>query len=158
METWLDRVIEAAQEVASTTFNAATFDVVPLEAMPRARQGSLLPVQKGPESLYLGVLSDEAGCATLTRALLQMEEGEEPGEEDVTDAVGEIINILAGVVQRALDGDGSAVTLGLPVYIRGEIIAPAKSEARFANINLGPARADLIIVRGELNGHSCNDY
>ncbi len=157
IETWLTRVLEAAEEVASTTFNAAANDVRELDKMPHGKEGSLLSVQKGPESLYLGVLCDQDDCKALTRALLQMEEHEELVEEDITDAIGEIINILAGVVQRSMDGAGSAVTLGLPVYIRGEIIAPARSEARFASINLGPAQAAIVVVRGELNGHAVND-
>lgn len=157
MDTWLSRVLSAAEEVANTTFSAAANDVQPLAKVPPAREGSLLPIQKGSESLYLGILSDPEGCVALTRALLQLDAEEAPGEADVTDAVGEIINILAGVVQRSLDGHGSAVVLGLPMYIRGEIIAPARAEARYASINLGPARADLVVVRGELSGAPDHD-
>ena len=148
-ETWMERVLEAVGEVAEMTFDSVANDIQRSEKIPLNREGSLLPVQKGSESLHLGVLSDKAGCIALTRGLLQMSEDDEVADEDIADAVGEIVNILAGVVQRALDGDGEGVTLGFPVYIRGEIIAPHKSESLCANLNLGPARADIIIVRGE---------
>jgi hypothetical protein len=156
-QDWLAKVLEAAEEVASTTFNTVANDVQHPNALPVGKEGSLLSVQRGRESIHLGVMADQAGCIALTRALLQMEDDEEVVEEDVTDAVGEIINILAGVVQRALDGNGAAVTLGLPVYIRGEICAPSHSEAVCANLDLGPARADIIVVRGDVLGTETND-
>jgi hypothetical protein len=152
MESWLERILDAADEVAQTTFNSPANDVQPLDKVPPQRQGSLLPIQRGTESLYVGIMSDQDGCVALTRALLAMEDGQAPAEADITDAVGELVNILAGVVQRSLDGEGSRVVLGLPMYVRGEIVAPARAEARYANVNLGPARADLMVVRGELEG------
>lgn len=156
-ELWLQKVLEAAGEVASTTFDSVANDVQPLEGIPSGREGSLLSVTRGSEAVQLGVMADSAGCIALTRALLQMEEDEEVGEEDVSDAVGEIINILAGVVQRSLEGNGPDVTLGYPMYIKGHVYPPSNAEARYASINLGPARADLMVVRGQLNGHHEND-
>lgn len=156
-EAWLQKVLEAAEEVATTTFESAANDVQHLEAIPTGRQGSLLAVTRGGEAIHLGVMSDSAGCIALTRALLQMDDDEEVAEEDVTDAVGEIINILAGVVQRSLDGEGPAISLGFPMYVKGEVHAPGNTEARYASINLGPARADLMVVRGELNGRHNHD-
>jgi Chemotaxis phosphatase CheX len=148
-EVWMDRILEAVDEVAGTTFDSVANDVERSNRLPVNREGSLLPVQKGSESLHLGVLSDKQGCIALTRGLLQMDADEEIGDEDIADAVGEIVNIVAGVMQRALDGDGEGVTLGYPVYVRGEIIAPHKSETLCATLNFGPARADIIIVRGD---------
>ncbi len=149
-EAWLERVLSAAGEVSAMTFDAVANDIQRTEGLPSNKEGSLLSVQRGAESLHLGILSDAKGCQALTRALLQMEEDEEVVDEDITDAVGEIINILAGVVQRSFDGEGAPVTLGLPVYIRGEIFPPAKAESLCANLNLGPARADIIVFRGDL--------
>lgn len=148
-EAWMSCILDAVGEVSEMTFESPANDIQRSAKLPSGREGSLLPLQKGTESLHLGVLSDKAGCIALTRGLLQMEVDEEVADEDIADAVGEIVNILAGVVQRALDGEGDGVKLGFPVYIRGEIIAPHKSEALCANLNLGPARADIIIVRGD---------
>lgn len=157
-QAWLERVLEAAEEVAQTSFDCVANDVRSAEkGLPHGKQGSLLVVQRGAESVHLGVMSDEDGCVALTRALLQMEDDEEVAEEDVTDAVGEIINILAGVVQRSLDGHGAPVSLGLPVYVRGDVSAPSRAEALSVNLNLGPARADLIVVRGDLPGMTSDD-
>lgn len=148
-EVWMNRILIAVDEVAVTTFSSVANDVERTSRLPQNREGSLLPVQKGSESLHLGVLSDKQGCIALTRELLQMSDEEDVRDEDVADAVGEIVNILAGVMQRSLDGDGEGVTLGFPVYVRGEIIAPHKSETLCATLNLGPARTDIIVVRGD---------
>jgi len=149
-QAWMDCVLSAVNEVAEMTFESPANDVKDIESIPEGREGSIMALNRGDESLQLGVLSDKAGCVALTRALLQMEEDEEVAEEDVTDAVGEIVNILGGVVQRALDGQGDAVTLGFPIFIRGQIYPPNKSEARYVTLNLGPAQADLLVLRGEL--------
>lgn len=156
-DIWLQKVLEAAEEVATTTFDTVANDVQHLSGMPAGREGSLLAVTRGSEAVQLGVMADQDGCIALTRALLQMEEDEEVGEEDISDAVGEIINILAGVVQRSLDGNGPHVALGYPMYVKGQVHPPGNAEARYASINLGPARADLMVVRGQMNGHHDND-
>jgi len=150
-EKWLEEAAQAATELAETTFQceagAATFQ----SGLPHGMEGSLLPVQHGQESLHVGLFSTPEGCARLTAALLGMEEGEEPGEEDIPDAIGEIVNILAGIMQRSLDDSQEGpLSLGLPIFVRGDIYAPHSMDTHHAHIDLGPATAQLIIMRGEL--------
>ena len=152
-ESWLKEVIDAAEEVAETTFLADKNGADSLEHMPGGREGALLPLQRGNESIHVGVFADEDGCKKLTKALLQMEDDEEVATEDITDAVGEIVNILGGIVQRSVDAkDDGHVALGLPVYVRGEVFPPPRSETLVAKMNLGPAEANIVVMRGELRG------
>lgn len=152
VEHWLEAVISASHELAETTFEANAGGYEARTSIPRNIEGSILPVQLAGDSVQLGLLSTHEGCLALTRALLQMEEDEEPSDDDIPDAIGEIVNILAGIVQRAVDGAGlGAVTLGFPLFIRGDIFPPPRAETVVASLELGPARAELLVIRGELH-------
>lgn len=153
-QSWLDTVISAAGELAETTFGSEIETPECSKGVPHGLEGSLLPIQHGGEVLQFGVFASHDGCVDLTRALLQMEEDEECDEEAIPDAVGEIVNILAGIVQRRLaESGGLSISLGLPVYVRGEIFPPHKSEAVSAALNLGPAQANLVVVRGDIQSN-----
>jgi Chemotaxis phosphatase CheX len=153
-QAWLSAVVEAGRELAETTFAAEASEAIPLAQVSHGTEGSLLPVSAGNESVQLAVLASLEGCRALTKALMQMEDEEEPSEEDIPDAVGEIVNIIGGIVQRSLDGSGSgAISLGLPVYIRGEVIPPFKAQTVAVRLHLGPAEAELVVIIGDGRHH-----
>lgn len=151
-ESWLDAVVAAAGELAETTFGSEIDGEERTSSFPKGLEGSLLPMQHGDSVIQLAVLASHDGCVDLTKALLQMEDGEEPDDDSIPDAVGEIVNILAGIVQRRIaEGGGPTISLGLPVYVRGDIYTTHKSHTAAANLDLGPARANLVVVHGDLH-------
>jgi CheY-specific phosphatase CheX len=77
-------------------------------------------LETGEITLQIGIDVDEAGAAKLTRALLMMEEDEEVELEDITDAMGEIANMVAGGVKSRLIAVESSLTIGLPHFVEGE--------------------------------------
>jgi hypothetical protein len=149
---WLDAMIAATNELAQTTFNSPPSSATLLPPVLEDREGSLLPIYLGGESLQLGVLATPATCRALTKALLDLGDEEEPEDSDIPDAVGEIVNIIAGIVQRSIDReDGQAVTLGYPIHFCGNLVTTADLETLAARMNLGPGEADLVVIRAKLN-------
>jgi chemotaxis protein CheX len=53
----------------------------------------------------------DAAAASMTRSLLKLRPGAEPDAEDVEDALGEVVNVVAGSLKGALGGSSQ---LGLP--------------------------------------------
>src|SRR4030095_11441657 len=50
-------------------------------------------------------------------------------DAQVADAVGEIVNMLAGSMKRKLSGFGADLTLGLPIFIHGFLQPSARVSA-----------------------------
>ena len=67
-------------------------------------------------ALQIGVCAPDVACTALSKALLGIPEDEEITEDDVTDGIGEVANIIAGGLKSRLDDDYPALKLGLPVW------------------------------------------
>jgi Chemotaxis phosphatase CheX len=148
MSRWLAVLTDATTELAQVTFNTAPSPAEPIVLVPPDREGSLLPLYVGEETLQVGVLATPEACRDLTKALLGLEPPEEPGESDIPDAVGEIVNIIAGILQRKVNvEEGQAVALGFPVHFLGTLVSTSNVETVAARVNLGPALAELVVVR-----------
>ncbi len=55
----------------------------------------------------------------VTRAMFMLEPDEEVAEDDMADAIGEFVNIVAGMLKRKLADREYAVRIGLPMFVRG---------------------------------------
>lgn len=68
-------------------------------------------------------------AASMTNTLLRLVPGREPDAEDIEDALGEVLNVVAGNVKGAL---GGASSLGLPVVAPGPAPVLAEDVAHLA--------------------------
>lgn len=59
------------------------------------------------------------GCKSLTRAIYVMEPDEEPTPEEVVDALGELVNMTAGAIKKAV-GSGDKSTATIPLFLEGD--------------------------------------
>jgi Chemotaxis phosphatase CheX len=151
-ERWLGAAVTAAIELAQTTFNRTGGEATPLAAVPSDREGSLLPLYHGEESLQLGILGSREACVALTKAFLGLEEEDEPAQGDVPDTVGEIINIIGGMVQRSVsDEAGQTVALGYPVHFLGNLVTTSSVETFVARMDMGPAETEVVLIRPRPN-------
>ncbi len=146
LEAWLEAAIGALNEVATSSLGTA-----PIErsegSMPE-EAGAFLPLFSDHESIHVGLFSTRAGAAALPRSLLGMGPEDELSDSDIADAVGEIVNIFGGVMQRALHGELKRVDLGLPVFIWG-LVAPTERLKRLdGGVMIGDVPAKLILLRG----------
>ncbi|MXG87944.1 chemotaxis protein CheX [Nocardioides flavescens] len=65
----------------------------------------------------------ESAAVALTRAMLAMDDDEEPASEDLVDAVGELANMIGGNVKALVPGPSG---LSLPVVGHSPLAAPSE--------------------------------
>lgn len=121
---------------------------------PTGLAGAYIPLLAEDQTLQLALLASPEGCADLSRLLLGMEPEEEMTASDVADAVGELVNIVAGgVKQRLQDGTGG-LRLGLPVFIHGYVQPTQQLEVSLASVRIGDVDAHLMALRSTLPSRS----
>lgn len=59
------------------------------------------------------------GAARITRALLGLDEGDEPSRAEIADAIGEITNMVAGSFRTRMATDGDAWAISIPTVTMG---------------------------------------
>ncbi len=84
----------------------------------------------------------------MTRSLLFMEPDEDdPSREDMADAVGEIVNIIAGIMQRDLAEQVPEIQLGLPIFVAGEVVRHPAQEAANSDVMFDGTSAKVVVLR-----------
>lgn len=146
-DQWLLTVVEAFNEVATTSLacvdvQPAEHDVPPADLM----SGAYVPLMSDQGAIQVGLIASEEDCTALARALLGMEPGDPLELSEVADAVGEIVNMMAGVVQRKL-AEHVTAALGLPIFFRGGAVNSEHIEVVTATVVLADVNAKVTIVR-----------
>lgn len=119
---------------------------------PTGMAGAYIPLLAEDQTLQLALLATPAGCADLSRLLLGMEPGDAVSDADVADAVGELVNIVAGGVKQRMQGSAS-LRLGLPVFIHGYVQPTQQLEVSLASVRVGQVDAHLMALRAALPSH-----
>ena len=122
---------------------------------PTGMAGAYIPLLAEDQTLQLALLASPAGCADLARLLLGMEPDEPVSDADIADAVGELVNIVAGGVKQRLQdpatiGSGGGLRLGLPVFIHGYVQPTQQLEVSLASARIGEVEAHLMALRSTL--------
>ena len=120
---WRAAIAAAASEVATVALSlsgAVVLDPVGLE-VAASMFGAHVPLVGDRQSYDLALVSSADGCQALARAILCAGSGPALRDAEVADAVGEIVNMLAGTVKRRLSGLGAELALGLPIFLRGHL-------------------------------------
>jgi hypothetical protein len=120
---WRAAVEGAATEIATYALSlpgAAVHDPVDAERAI-SMIGAHIPMIGGGQAFDLGLVASPEGCQALSRAILCMAPGSALRDAEVADAVGEIVNMLAGSVKRRISGLGGELELGLPIFLHGYI-------------------------------------
>ena len=144
---WLRSAIDATAEVATGTLGYAANDQVEYsEEIPSGHRGAFIGLISQHNSVQLGVMSANGGCEKLARDLLGFEADEDVAHEDVADAVGEIINIVAGMVKKKLEDQDSNLKLGLPMFIEGRVAPMEQQGATVARLDLDGVGTQVVVV------------
>ena len=153
---WLEAALDATNEVATTVLGYEKMAIVDDVGTVASTEftGAYIPLVTGNNSLHIGLASCKNGCQAFTRALFGMKDEEDDApESDVADALGEIVNIVAGGIQIRLAEALPTIHLGLPIFVRGCIQAMRKQRAVVANVVLGEFHAELVLLRnGQVSG------
>ncbi|MHC4942870.1 MAG: chemotaxis protein CheX [Planctomycetota bacterium] len=160
LEAWAKAAVEAVKEFAGTALGIDEVEVKGYQAgVPEGGISSYLAMVSLDQSFRIGLSSNHVGCRKLAAALMSMGPGEEEtlDYEDITDAIGEVINIVAGMVKRRMGVSNPTVSLGLPVFSEGGIEPVPHQEVGFVELVIGdvPARV-LMIRRAATVGERCS--
>jgi CheY-specific phosphatase CheX len=142
-KVWLEATLDAANEFSSTTLGFDLGDPQAIRRLPENLTGCFVALVGEQESLQIGLASDSAGCQTLAQALFA---ADEPlPDPDVSDALGEIANIIAGgVKKRRVAKTGMA--LGLPMVMEGHVRITDRQEIAHLDVALGDVPVRLLVV------------
>jgi hypothetical protein len=149
---WVAAMADASTELALSL----GMDAVELlgwhDVPPTGMAGAYIPLLAEDQTLQLALLATPAGCADLSRLLLGMEPAEEVSDADIADAVGELVNIVAGGVKQRMQGSAS-LRLGLPVFIHGYVQPTQQLEVSLASVRIGQVDSHLMALRAALPSH-----
>jgi len=121
MRITVDALIEVCKTMQGITLEAKG-DIVPFDASTSGdlEYGSCISLVGPGKSWNLALFGSAASCRIMGRALLGMDADEEIGNEELADALGEILNMMAGVAKRKMPGaDSQSLQLGLPMFLAG---------------------------------------
>ena len=100
VKSWTTAFYESVQELAEGFLGGAEVSVKEQkEEMPYALLGAFVQVVCSEGPVLLGITGSTASCNGLAKMMLGMEPEEDIAEADSFDAVGEIINIVAGAMK-----------------------------------------------------------
>jgi hypothetical protein len=142
-QAWLAATLDAANEFGTTTLGFDVGDPNATRRLPENLTGCFVALVGEQESLQVGLASDSEGCQTLARALFA---ADDPlPDSDVTDALGEIANIMAGGVKKRRTSQGG-MSLGLPMVMEGHVRITERQEMAHLDIALGEVPVRLLVV------------
>ena len=116
---WMAALISATDELATTSLGFDEGTVVSTSSnFPEIAPDDYVSLIGIKEPLSIGLVTTREDSFALARALFAMTpEEDDPSEEDLTDALGEITNVLAGGVKsRILD---ESMIIGVPTVLSG---------------------------------------
>jgi hypothetical protein len=145
---WRTAVTDAATEIAT---RALSFPGVVVQDPVAAQRyaaliGAHIPLIGGGEALEMALVSSAEGCEVLTRAILGVTAGPAPRDVEIVDAIGEIVNMLAGGMKRRLAKHGAHLALGLPIFVRGYLQPSDRLALISLPIRFGPVDTMVTIA------------
>ena len=148
LDGWLDLALEGTKETVAMCLVGKEVNLQQRRlGAPRFTTGTMLPLVTSNMTMYVCLFTTPAGCEALAKGLLGMEDGdeEEIAGEEVRDAFGEIVNILAGLMQTKLGDIYSGIELALPCFLEGKVVHEPTDKAAVAEIDIGGLEAELLV-------------
>lgn len=109
--------------------------------------GAFVALTGEDAALQMGLFADEGANEWMARTMLYMEEDEEIDPEDISDALCEMANQIAGGVKRELSKQQLAVMIGLPVFVEGKFNVPNGQQAG-VKVKLGDYGVSMFLCHG----------
>ncbi len=152
LKRWLEFMISGMKGVAVNPLGFASgAEVVNYpRTLPSTYRGAYLPFEGGDEKLWMCLFADERGSQSISRALFGMGPDEDDlDDEELGDAVGEVLNVVAGLVKNDVRDEDKQITLtiGLPHYMPepSEVIHRVHKE--LVEVRVGPVSVVLCAVK-----------
>ena len=147
----LDALAESASELAATALGGLPFEALGDTADFGGGHGAYLGLVAQDEPIQVGILVEGVGCQLLSKSLLGMEPGDEDlSPPDVSDAMCEIINMIAGGLKRRVS-ERMTVTMGLPIFVSGHPLPNQQQTVVARSLKLGDVSACVLLLTQRAN-------
>lgn len=147
----LDALTESARELTSTVLGGLTFEALGDCEDFGAGNGAYLGLVAQEEPVQVGIVVDGGGCQSLSKALLGMEPADEDlPPSDVSDAMCEIVNIIAGGLKRRV-AERMPVTMGLPIFVSGHPLPNQQQTMLARSIKIGNVLVIVLLLTQKQN-------
>jgi len=145
--TWLADLEGAFEECSSTAMGFPGMSVTCRHEQPPALHGAYLGLVGPTGAVQIGLASSPEGCQALAKGLMGMGP-EEPAlpDNEMADAVCEIINIVAGAFKARVRDRATPLQMGLPVFIQGAVQPTERIAVQVAEVKFGEVAAVLLLV------------
>jgi hypothetical protein len=145
-QVWLEALEAGFAEVARTSFALDHVEVASRhDRPPPEMSGAYLGLVAPDVSVQIGLAGGMPSCRDLARRLFQMSAGDALPDGDVADAVCEIVNQLAGCVQRRVRSSVE-VRLGLPTFFHGPVQPTERLGVAVSEVRAGGISGALLVV------------
>lgn len=144
LNDWMKATVDAAAEFARATLDAELEPVDNGSTLPPELTGCFVALIGDAGSLQIGLASNPVGCQTLAKALFASED--EMPDEDVSDALGEIANIIAGGVKKRMSALQPPLAIGLPIVMDGHVRLAERQKILGNDVRLGEVPVRLLII------------
>ena len=154
MKELLDAAVAVANEISTIAlgYDESKVTAHP-DKMPEGLMGSYIALIGEETAIEIGLVSDNEGCCSLARALLGMDaDDEDLPEEDIADALGELVNMLAGGIKKRIGEKDASMRIGLPMMVQGKVELPEGTEKGIAEVLLGPVDTLVCMYRNARSG------
>jgi hypothetical protein len=147
----LDALTESASELTATVLGGLPFEALGQPKEFGAGHGAYLGLVAQDEPIQVGILVDGTGCQLLSKSLLGMEPTDEDlPQADVSDAMCEIINIIAGGLKRRVS-ERMPVTMGLPIFVSGHPLPNQQQSVTARSLKMGDVFACVLLLTQKPN-------
>ena len=153
---WMEAMLQALSQVAINPLGFKGSEVLSFPTnIPEGNCGSYIPLRRNDESVRLFLMMDQRGRQAIARSLFCMSPAEEDlSEQDIGDALGEILNIMSGLIKARIGANAAAshqprveLEIGLPGYSTNPSTVSAATESSIAKVRIGPVFGLLAIIR-----------
>jgi len=148
IKSWLDAAIQGIEETATCALGYDGVKIIKTSnEFPLDMAGAFISLMGSQVSMQLGITATNETCNLLAKALFGMEsDDEELPQADVADAVGEIANIMIGVVKGLMSEKESNMQIGLPIFFEGNITLTEKQEVAVAEVQLDSLNTHIVVI------------
>jgi hypothetical protein len=145
---WLEALEVEFGSLAVNALGVERVHAVSRHAAPPSGMGGAYLALVSPHGAYqIGLAAPPAGCEAFARGLLSFGPADPLSPADVADAVCEIVNMLAGGVQRRMrQKSGDQLGLGLPTFFHGTPQPTERLCVAVAEVRAGAIPAALLVL------------
>lgn len=115
-------LVGAMEETSDAFLDGAKMKVLALsKELPPEFSGAFLQMVAPGDPVLIGLIGPNVSCHELSKILLGMELNEELSDDDMNDAMGELINVAAGGLKKRMGDLSESIQLGLPLFLKGRL-------------------------------------